>query len=96
MKPFILLGRIEGTSVLVLFFLAMPLKYFMGIPEAVRWAGSIHGVLFLMYVFLGVMMAREHKWPLKMAITGLILSSLPFGTFYFEKRYLPAKKIAPA
>ena len=42
----------EGVSFLTLLFVAMPMKYFMGMPEVVRVVGSIHGGLFLLYVGL--------------------------------------------
>ena len=40
------LAMIEGASFLVLLFVAMPLKYFAGVPMAVKVVGWIHGVLF--------------------------------------------------
>ncbi|WP_246163557.1 DUF3817 domain-containing protein [Sphingobacterium humi] len=42
----------EAISTILLFFVAMPLKYFAGIPEAVRVAGSIHGFLVVLFVVL--------------------------------------------
>ena len=41
------LAIIEGVSTLVLFGIAMPLKYFAGLPLAVRIVGSLHGALFV-------------------------------------------------
>lgn len=37
-------------SFLVLLFVAMPLKYAAGIPEAVKYTGWAHGILFILYV----------------------------------------------
>ena len=42
-----LLGVVEGTSTLILFGIAMPLKYLAGMPMAVTVVGSIHGALFV-------------------------------------------------
>ena len=42
-----LLTLVEGVSTLVLFFVAMPLKYFAGKPEAVKIVGWLHGILFV-------------------------------------------------
>ena len=42
-----LLGVIEGLSTLVLFGIAMPMKYLGGMPMAVTVVGSIHGGLFI-------------------------------------------------
>ena len=35
------IGITEGISSLLLFFVAMPLKYFMGLPEAVSFVGMV-------------------------------------------------------
>lgn len=37
----------EGVSLLLLVFVAMPLKYALDLPLAVRVVGILHGVLFL-------------------------------------------------
>ena len=49
-----LLSIVEGTSTLLLFGIAMPLKYLADMPLAVRIVGSLHGLLFvcLAIVFL--------------------------------------------
>lgn len=39
----------EGSSFLVLLFVAMPMKYVMGMPRVVTVVGAIHGILFLAY-----------------------------------------------
>ena len=45
-----LVAFLEGSSFLVLLFIAMPLKYLAGLPLAVRVAGSVHGLLFLVFL----------------------------------------------
>ncbi|MDY3557118.1 DUF3817 domain-containing protein [Gemmata sp. JC717] len=46
-------GLVEGVSALILFFIAMPLKYLSGMPElgkeVVYWVGAAHGALFMGY-----------------------------------------------
>jgi len=45
---------LEGLSLLTLLFVAMPLKHVFGMPLAVRVVGSVHGLLFLLFIsFLG-------------------------------------------
>ena len=48
---------VEGISYLILLFVAMPLKYFFNIPEAVKYFGWIHGVLFLVFLVFLVLAA---------------------------------------
>jgi hypothetical protein len=47
-----IIGFVEGLSFLILLGIAMPLKYFFGLPETVRVVGMAHGLLFVLYVLL--------------------------------------------
>jgi integral membrane protein len=40
---------VEGVSFLLLLGIAMPLKYFAAIPQAVTIAGWLHGLLFMAF-----------------------------------------------
>ena len=54
MKPLLaFVGYLEGFSFLILFFYAMPMKYFAGEPEMVSLFGAVHGGLFTAHVRLG-------------------------------------------
>jgi integral membrane protein len=86
------LGLIEGTSALLLFFVAMPLKYLAGMPIFVRVIGSAHGALFLAYVALAIATAGENRWPMKKLALALLASVLPFGPFLFDRKLFPETK----
>ncbi len=83
-----LIAFIEGISYLVLLFIAMPLKYFFEQPQAVRSVGMVHGLLFVAYVLYVFLTKIEYRWGA--AKTGLLLliSMIPFGNFYADKRWL--------
>lgn len=87
-KYFRWIGYLEGTSLLVLLFIAMPIKYIFHHPEAVRAVGSIHGFLFISYIALATMLAGEERWGFKKWFTAFILSCLPTGTFIFDRKYM--------
>lgn len=79
----------DGTpriSLLVLFFVAMPLKYLAHWEHATLVPGWFHEVLFLAYVGLLAGMVRAEGWSLSMAALGFLASLVPFGTFLFETR----------
>jgi integral membrane protein len=79
-------ARLEGSSLLLLFFVAMPLKYVAEIPEPVHYAGWAHGLLFTAFVAgLAAGLVRL-GWPLWLVATGLVASMLPFGTFLWERQ----------
>ena len=51
LKRLIWIGHAEGVSYLLLLGIAMPLKYMWGMPQAVKITGTVHGVLFVLFVF---------------------------------------------
>jgi len=87
MKVFRITGLLEGLSLLVLLFVAMPLKYVYGEPIAVRMVGSLHGFLFLAYIGLLVPLSQARQWPGRVIALGFVAAVLPFGTFVYD-RYL--------
>ena len=90
LKTFLWLGRLEGLSLLILLFIAMPMKYGFDNPGPVRVIGAAHGGLFLLYLWAAVQVQERMNWDLKTLVKCLIFSSIPFGTFYFEKKYAVA------
>lgn len=81
-----LAGLVEGTSFLVLLGIAMPLKYLAHIPEAVTVAGSVHGLLFVLYLLALANAAIDRRWPATWVLGGLVAGVVPFGTFVLEAR----------
>lgn len=82
------LGRLEGSSFLILLLIAMPLKYLAGQPEAVRVVGMAHGILFLLYLLAANYAATALSWSKKVWFLAYVAAVLPLGTFIFERRYL--------
>jgi len=76
----------EGLSFLVLLFIAMPLKYGAGMPLAVRIVGSIHGGLFLLYIWAALRAAKADNWSVKQLVVAFIASLLPFGPFVIDHK----------
>ena len=81
-----LAGIIEGISTLILFGVAMPLKYLAGIPLAVTVAGSIHGFLFVLLVTLFVMGTKRIPISRGLAVAGVAAAIVPFGPFIVDRR----------
>ena len=88
-RPFLkklrLMGTVEGISTLVLFFIAMPLKYMAGMPKAVSIAGSIHGALFVAFAFMLMMAINRVPIPARAAVIGFVAAIVPFGPFVFDR-----------
>ena len=81
-----LVGIVEGISYLLLLGVAMPLKYFAGIPEAVRIVGMAHGVLFIAFCLVLLLAWLDQKLPFRWAALAFIASLLPFGPMLIDKK----------
>jgi len=87
-KMFRIIALLEGISLLVLLFIAMPIKYIWDAPQMVSTVGMAHGVLFLMYIVFAILVYTELKWVRKTLAIVMFASIIPFGTFYVEKKYI--------
>lgn len=81
-----LLSICEGMSTLVLFGVAMPLKYFGGLPMAVTIVGSLHGFLFVCLVAMFLLAVRRVPIFVGLALSGIVAAFFPFGPFIVDRR----------
>lgn len=79
-------GMAEAISWVFLLFLAMPLKYIWGEPLAVKIVGWIHGILFIAYMLLSLIVVQEKRWPFKRLVYAGLAAFLPFGTWFYDKQ----------
>ena len=84
LSRFRFIALLEGISCIVLFFIAMPLKYYMSMPLAVKYVGWAHGLLFIAYMVTLVVVYMDLKWSLVRTFLAVIASIVPFGTFVFD------------
>jgi integral membrane protein len=75
----------EGISFLLLIGIAMPLKYWAGIPEPVKYLGWAHGVLFILYMLALVQVFFTERLSILKLGLGVIAAFLPFGPFLFHR-----------
>lgn len=85
---FRLISILEGVSYLLLLFIATPIKYLAGDPTYVKLLGMPHGLLFIAYIILSILIKKDMGWKGKRFIWILIASIIPFGTLYVDKKYL--------
>jgi integral membrane protein len=89
-KLFKIVAVLEGISYLALFANMLFIKPTnFGLYKTLLFPiGMSHGVLFIGYLLLAVIVWRSQNWNLKTFALVLIASLLPFATFYVEKKYL--------
>jgi integral membrane protein len=80
------IGLVEGASYMVLLGVAMPLKYFAGVPMAVKVVGWTHGVLFISFCAALAHAFFAARWSVGRAAVVFIAALLPFGTFVIDGR----------
>ncbi|HYC83771.1 MAG TPA: DUF3817 domain-containing protein [Chryseosolibacter sp.] len=81
-------GFLEGISFLLLLFIAMPLKYMLDFPQAVRVIGMAHGILFIAFVALSAYATISYRWPVRIMFLLWLSSLIPFGTFLADYKLL--------
>jgi len=85
---FRVISFLEGTSYILLLFVGVPLKYMADNNFLVKSLGMPHGILFLAYIAMALIIRSRMKWDFKTTLIVLVASLIPFGTFYINKKYL--------
>jgi len=57
--------------------------------------GMIHGVLFIIYIMLVLVVAFRRKWSLSKTLLAGIASVIPFGTFIADAKIFKKEKSFP-
>lgn len=85
---FRIVALIEGLSYILLLFVAVPIKYFFYDEQFVRLLGMPHGILFITYILLALIIYIKKPWHRKDLLIIVLASIVPFGTFYIDWKYL--------
>ncbi|MDT8318298.1 MAG: DUF3817 domain-containing protein [bacterium] len=86
LKLFRLLSIIEGTSLIALFCVAIPAKYYLKVFDVVWDVGMIHGILWSIYFIMSLLVSHMEKWKVTLWITVLFASVIPFACFFLERK----------
>jgi len=81
-----MIGIAEGVSFLVLLLIAMPMKYFLHIPEAVKFMGWMHGALFVTFIYFAFEVMGSLKKSFSWFLKALAAAFIPCGTFVFDRQ----------
>ncbi|MDH5370098.1 MAG: DUF3817 domain-containing protein [Gammaproteobacteria bacterium] len=80
------LSLIEGISLIVLLFIAMPAKYQFGLVDNIWMVGMVHGVLWLAYLVLSLAVSHQQKWSVMFWLLVLFASVIPFACFFLDRK----------
>ncbi|HKV00159.1 MAG TPA: DUF3817 domain-containing protein [Vineibacter sp.] len=90
-----LVSLVEGTTLVVLMGIAVPLKHLMGYPTATAVMGPIHGVAFLIYVWMVINTVSGGDWSRGEIVRLIVAAFVPFGAF-LNARFLKRREDALA
>lgn len=94
-SKFRLVALLEAASYLALLVATLVKRGFDG-PDYVSVLGPIHGMLFLGYLVLTLIVREEQEWTGWQTILVLVASALPFGAFVVNSRMVRDPEPSPA
>lgn len=92
---FRLVAFFEAVSYLLL-LCAVFVKRVLDGPDGVSVLGPIHGIAFLAYLLLTLLVRQEQGWTPWQTIIVLVASALPFGGLVVNQRMVRDPSAAPA
>lgn len=80
------MAYITGTGLIILVFVAMPLKYFADIRQPVAVVGALHGFFYMAYVVCSLVLAERCRWRPVRAVLVALAGTIPFLSFVAERK----------
>jgi integral membrane protein len=81
-----ILAFVTGAMLILLVFVAIPLKYLADHPGPVSVIGTAHGFLFMVYLVTALDIGIRLRWPwLKLGLV-MLAGTIPFASFVAERR----------
>lgn len=93
------MAYVVGVVLLVLVFVAVPVKYLAHNRTLVATVGPVHGLLYMVYLAAAFHLAVKCRWPLGRTLLVLLAGTVPFLSFAVERqvtRLVRAEASAPA
>lgn len=87
-KTFYWISLLEGISLIILFGIAMPMKYMMGNDALIPYAGMTHGVLWMIYLVASLNFCSKFNLSVVKWLVMLIASVIPLGFIAVDKLYI--------
>lgn len=78
----------EGGSLLILLFVAVPLKRLADIEIATTIAGPFHGFFLVVYLVLLVEAAAAEVLSIAVLLLAIVVAPIPFATLLVERKIL--------
>lgn len=80
-----LMTLVEGSSLIALVLIAVPLKHLADLPIAVSIVGPIHGALFLWAMGVLALAVLRGQLPIRKGLGVFVAALIPFGGLWSHK-----------
>ena len=85
---FRIVAFLEGVSYILLMTFGLYFKYQLNDDTYVKLLGMPHGILFVLYIVLALLIRKKENWNFIEFAIILFASLVPLGTFYIDRKYL--------
>lgn len=86
LRSFRVSAWVTGVGLLVLVFVAMPMRYLAGDPTLVAIVGPTHGFFYMGYIVCTLLLAERCRWKPLQALLVLLAGTVPIASFVAERR----------
>jgi integral membrane protein len=76
---------LEGTTLLLLLGVAVPLKHLAGFPIATSIMGPVHGIAFVLYIWMLIQTVSGGGWTRAETLRMVFAAFIPFSAFVNER-----------
>lgn len=91
-----IMAYVTGTLLVLLFFVAVPLKIFAHNGVLSTLVGLPHGVVcYPLYLLSTFDLYRRVRWPLRRVVLIVLAGVIPFLTFYVERKVVAELRARP-
>lgn len=77
---------VTGVLLIVLAFVAMPMKYLFGDESLIAVVGPMHGFLYMGYIVCTLLLAERLRWKPVHALLILLAGTVPIASFVAERK----------
>jgi len=75
-----------ATLLIILVFAGLPLQFAAGRPELANVVGTVHGVLYIVYLIVASQLTRRLEVPKWQMALVLLAGTIPFCAFIAERK----------
>lgn len=88
------LANLVGVVLIVLVFVAIPLRYGFGYESFSQTLSPIHGALYILLVAMVVLLGRARGWDVTRMVLVALAGTIPIFSFVMERRVTAAETAA--